>query len=191
MNRVKELTLKYIDADIADEEIEELESLVASDPDARALHISLLEQEAVLRGGRVNLNLAPPTLAKIREEVSHRIEDRVMASIQEGTPRSPRLLPFGRRFRRVAAGIAALFVVLIGIQTIYMAAREPGEQETFLYGNMSVTPGTLNAFRVYVQNGKTKEPIFRAEVHLMLLNEEEGMVWETETTTDPNGIARI
>ena len=54
MNRVEELTLKLADGVITDAERAELDEIVARDAEAARTYLCLLEQEGLLKGGRVH-----------------------------------------------------------------------------------------------------------------------------------------
>jgi ferric-dicitrate binding protein FerR (iron transport regulator) len=67
MNRVEELTSKLIDGDISDGEFEELARWLADDPQAMMLHAALLDVEAALLSRLERFDVAPQTMARIRE----------------------------------------------------------------------------------------------------------------------------
>ena len=73
MTRVEELTMLLLDEAAGPIELEELEQLVAGDPAQRAIYLTLLEQEAVLRSMRDDLNLVAPTLERIWNETGERV----------------------------------------------------------------------------------------------------------------------
>jgi uncharacterized protein YfaS (alpha-2-macroglobulin family) len=94
MSRVEELTLRLLDGEITAAEEAELERLVFSDPEAKRAHLTLLEQEAALRGMRQLPDLHRPVLERLQKELGARIEKGVMERIrQAGTAVASGQLP--------------------------------------------------------------------------------------------------
>jgi hypothetical protein len=85
-DRVEELTLRFADGLATESEIDELERLVAADPEAARVHVLLLELEGELRGGRADLDLS----AKVLERIRRAREDRIERGVMERVRRSPR-----------------------------------------------------------------------------------------------------
>jgi len=86
MTRLEELTLKLADEMLTDAESRELESLLAAEPEAAAVQRQLLEIEAALRGQRETLDLAGPTLARLRSLLAQSVERRVMQQLEVEPP---------------------------------------------------------------------------------------------------------
>lgn len=83
MNRIEELTFKFLDDVLTDAESSELENLLARDTASARFHVSLLEQEALLRSDRQPADLALPIVQRIQEEIRMRGEKGVMQKIRE------------------------------------------------------------------------------------------------------------
>jgi len=67
MTRIEELTLKMLEGMISEEEMNELDWTVASDPAAARKHIALLELEATLRGMRTNVDVVGRVMGQLVE----------------------------------------------------------------------------------------------------------------------------
>ncbi|TVS10276.1 MAG: hypothetical protein EA424_25690 [Planctomycetaceae bacterium] len=115
MNRIEELTLKLIDEEISDAEFAELERLLADDPQALRCHASLLDLEAALLGRRSRFDVAPQTMAKIRELVGRSEPQPEPVRVVER--RKPERRPSARPFVRMA--LAASLLALIGVGVLY------------------------------------------------------------------------
>ncbi len=113
MNRIEELTLKLIDEEISDAEFAELERLLADDPQALRFHASLLDLEAALLARLSRFDVAPQTMAKIREMVRGPEPEPVRVVER----RQPQRRPSARRFVRMA--LAASLLALIGVGVLY------------------------------------------------------------------------
>ncbi|AMV26355.1 WD domain, G-beta repeat [Gemmata sp. SH-PL17] len=86
MTRIAELTLRLLDHALTDAEDAELDALIATDPEAEAEHLALLELEAELRGLRTGFDLSDVTLAMVRDAQTERTTDAVMAEIADLAP---------------------------------------------------------------------------------------------------------
>ncbi|MFW6163174.1 MAG: MG2 domain-containing protein, partial [Planctomycetota bacterium] len=64
-------------------------------------------------------------------------------------------------------------------------------QEAFLYGQAELTPGARTAFRVFVRNGASAEPIAGADVRARLVGRDGRTLWQGEAETDPHGFAEV
>lgn len=156
MTRIEELTLKLADGLIAEPEIEELDRLVAADPEAARVHLGILDVEASLRGGRQDLDVTRETLERLQRLQAERIERGVMEQIRsqaarsgkpDAAPRRPapsvrtsRLLrrpslvesrgrPSPVRQFAVWASIAAGFVGVVLAFTLFQPDREERRQD--------------------------------------------------------------
>ena len=123
MNRVEELNSKLIDGDISDRELEELERWLEDDPQAVSLHAALLDVEATLLSRLDRFDVAPQTMAKIRE-LAQRPEVKPISVIAER--RGLRRQRSSRRLVRWALAASLLAFVASGV--------------VFYYPRLSATP---------------------------------------------------
>jgi len=206
MSSAEELTLKLIDGTITESEVDELEQIVSTSSRAYEIHLSLLEQEAILRGARSPGDLAEPTLVHIRKMLEQRIEEGVLRQIRrEG--RVPvasdvaidpahrvegewRWLG-GRPFWNVVAAalFLALIVCVVKVQGVLRLEADP--QETFLFGQWDLTPGMSTAYRLFVRDARAATPVAGASVSVGLLSSEGALLWEEKSTTDRAGMAIV
>jgi hypothetical protein len=94
MTRCEDLSLKFADGVISEEELAELEALVARDPQAAQACFVLLDLEGVFRGCRANLDLSEPSMQRIHRMLSNaKIENGVMQAIRRGKRNSPARMP--------------------------------------------------------------------------------------------------
>jgi hypothetical protein len=112
MNRVEELTLKLVDGQISERELAELDQLLADDPQAMPLHVSLLDLEAALLCRLDDFDVGPQTMASIRELPQPPQRDRVSVIAR---PRRPR--PSSRPLVRMV--LAASLLAAIGLGVFY------------------------------------------------------------------------
>src|SRR5579872_1247717 len=134
MTRADELTARLLDGALTEAEWSELNSLLDTDPAARADHIALLDLEGILRGLRTEFDLSDSTLSKVKEAQAEKTTRSVLSSI--ATLPSPAwasrsgAFPPSRRTRRwifALSGFAAIAAaLLIGL---WLGSR-PGEPET-------------------------------------------------------------
>jgi len=118
MSRTEELTDRFLDGSLTEAEWAELESLLASDAVAEVEHLALLELEAVLRGERIGLDLAAPTMAVVRETQAEKLTQSVMAEIATSpaphwATRTTPALPPSRRGLVAVAGLCAVAAALL------------------------------------------------------------------------------
>lgn len=66
MSRIEELTFRWLDGDLAEQEAEELERLLAEDPGARSEHAACCDLEAALRSRAEDFDVSAQTMARIR-----------------------------------------------------------------------------------------------------------------------------
>ncbi|MCK5804646.1 MAG: FecR domain-containing protein [Lentisphaeria bacterium] len=66
MSRIEELTFKWLDGTLSEEECEELERLLAEDPIAQAEHVACCDLEATLRSQAENFDISARTMVRIR-----------------------------------------------------------------------------------------------------------------------------
>ena len=113
MTRLEELTLNLADDAITDAECQELQSLLAGDPQARSAHINILQIEAALRVQRQDLDLVEPVMKSLRSAVADSVTRKVMSQIKtRPAPKWRRKrvwLPWEAPFPFSAPGIRLLF----------------------------------------------------------------------------------
>ncbi|MEL6181982.1 MAG: hypothetical protein AAFS10_23675 [Myxococcota bacterium] len=84
MDRVEALTFKLLDRGLEEAEQTELDTLLDADGEARQRHLSLMEQESLLRGERQGLDLSGQTMARLREVLAAAaVEGGVMETIKK------------------------------------------------------------------------------------------------------------
>jgi hypothetical protein len=79
--RVEELTAKLLDGEIGDAELAELDALVDGDPEARRVHVALLELEHGLWAELAPIDVSEATLRGLREREA-RVSDHVTAAVR-------------------------------------------------------------------------------------------------------------
>jgi WD40 repeat protein len=133
MSRTDELTGKLLDGTLTEAEWAELDLLLAADPVAAEAHIALLDLEGVLRGmlEAVEVDLAAPTMAKVKEAQADKTTQAVMAEIATlpaphwaGVAKPERIpVRSARRWLYAAAGMIAIAAgLLIGL---WLGTRNP------------------------------------------------------------------
>jgi anti-sigma factor RsiW len=132
--------------------------------------------------------LAEATVAALQSIVPHgRAEPEAPP-----TPVDPECRWFGsRRFWAAAGALAAALLVAVGIQSLWISLRCAEPQEAYVYGQAALEPGQPAAYRVFVRNGKTGDPVAGARVRAALISAEDTAVWTTRLVTDSFGFARI
>ncbi|MBI4026891.1 MAG: hypothetical protein HY360_18040 [Verrucomicrobia bacterium] len=191
--RIEELTLKLLDGALSAAEKAELENLIAAGPEAAQRHLELMEQEASLRGNRVNLNLTEKIMARVRATVRHRVEASVMETIARKRPYLP-IEPawtwlWGRLFWKLSGCAAAAALVFVSMSLWWHETRHAGTQEAFLYGRSEAAPGTRTAYRVFVRDALAAQPVPQAGVVFAVYNPSRQLVWQRTVSTDRHGAA--
>jgi len=128
MKRIDELTLKFADQTLSDDEAAELLALIESDPEARASHESLLQVEFALREGL--------TLEALQARVMERVDAEHQTQFTERTMTQIRSMPRRRRKAPVpwAAGLAmAASVALVAVVVFMLMGAEEDARETGAY----------------------------------------------------------
>ncbi len=133
MTQADELTDRLLEGILTDAEWLELESLLATDPAARADHFALLELEAELRGLRSEFDVSRQTLAKVKAARSEQTAKAVLAEIASlpspAWASKPSTFPLSKSTRRwifAFGGLAAIAAaLLIGI----WLGSQPAETE--------------------------------------------------------------
>ncbi len=171
LTRLEFLSLKLIDGELTDEEQREFDALLDADPEAKAAHFALVEQEAALRG-MVTVDLTAKIMARVR-------------AYQPSEPDWRWL--FSRRFWLVSAAAVAVAAAILLIVTVERVNRQPISQETVVFGQVDAAPGQTAPQRVQVRDGRTNAPIGDAQVLLALLDPDGSAVWNGTATTDDAG----
>lgn len=127
MNRIAELTTQLLDGTLTEAAGQELDALLASDPEAEAQFLMYLELEAELRALRRGWDLTAATLQAIEKQQAERTAQAVLQQITAAAPpawvqaRSPLASPrpaAARSYRWLVAGLmtcAAALIVAIGL----------------------------------------------------------------------------
>ncbi len=208
MNKIEELTLRFLDDELSQEEQAELDELVDSDPEAREVFLSLLEQEGALRGLTAGEDVTQATLERIHEQLASRTEEVVMKTIHERETdmldeerdSSPpaEVIPIerpspwlGQRAIWLALAASLLIVVLTGWESLTVRLEPVSDYEVHLFGQDNATPGKTTAYRARVANGRTGEALPGSTARFRLVDEEGTTVWEQETQTDDQGMALV
>jgi ferric-dicitrate binding protein FerR (iron transport regulator) len=107
MSRIEELTFKWLDDELTDEEAAELEQLLASGPAARAEYASCCDVEASLRSRAEDFDVSARTMARIRCLAPRPVAPAAPVPVQPAQPRRRRTAVW----LRLAASLAVLGVV--------------------------------------------------------------------------------
>ena len=94
-----------------------------------------------------------------------------------------------RRFRKAAFAFAGLLLLLVAGQTLRVLARQAAPQETSLYGQWQLTPGTPSPYRVFVRDARDQRGVAGAGVELRLASADGKTVWRERTASDDEGFA--
>ncbi len=188
--RVETLVFKLLDESpdhpFTAEERAELERLIEGDSENRKHYFLLLDQEAVLRGKREELDLADKTMERIHSRLEERIPDRVMKRIEQPHDAGKRVTKY--MMLGSAAAAAVLCIALLGYYfAVFGGEVEP--QQVYLYGTEYMNSGLPVCFRAYVEDDRDGTPVARARMHASLENEQDNEVWSLTTHSDENGIA--
>jgi uncharacterized protein YfaS (alpha-2-macroglobulin family) len=174
MRRIEELTLQLLDGELDPEHEGELAELLA-DPEARRLHVALLEQEAALRG-RADVELAEATLERIRDK-------RVTAGVLKELRARP-----SRYFRALLAAAALVAVVFGGFVAQSQLASAPPE-ELVLVGAPEMAPGREASFRAVFVDTARGTPIAGAPLEAALVAADGSEAWRGQAQTGADGAA--
>jgi hypothetical protein len=114
MTRVEELTAAWLDGLASQAEQQELEGLIAAEPQARQIHLSLVDLEVVLRGARPPSAVVDEVMNQIEGQRTERAVRQVMQHVSSLTPvsRGPRARPRTVRPWMAALGVALATVAL-------------------------------------------------------------------------------
>jgi len=82
MTRLEQLTLNLADDVLTDAECRELRTILATDPQAGAVHIQILQIEAGLRAQQQDLNVVEPVMQSLRGAVADSVARTVMSQIK-------------------------------------------------------------------------------------------------------------
>ncbi|MDK1032848.1 MAG: zf-HC2 domain-containing protein, partial [Planctomycetia bacterium] len=185
---VKQKLYEFVFDLLNEDEKSEVAKHLASCAECRREHESALGERDLLKEwspAAAPTGLADETIRAAGASPSH----------DEAAPREPiepQMSWLGsRRFWAAAAAGFVLFVGGIVIQSVRMSMKEAGPQEAFVYGQSHLTPSLPVAYRVFVRNGVTAEPISGADVSVMLVSSAGDTVWSTRAVTGDDGIVHI
>ena len=94
-----------------------------------------------------------------------------------------------RRLWGAAAMLAAVVGLVFAIPLVRAHARKATPQEVLLLGGSRLEPGAPAAYRAFVHNGETKEPVRAAQVRIALTSPSGPCVWTADGTTDRSGMS--
>jgi len=149
MSRIEELTFKWLDDELADEEAAELEKLLASDPEARAEHASCCDVEASLRSRAEDFDVSARTMARIRCLVPRPAGPAAPAPVQAVRPRPRRTAVWVR--------LAASFAVLAAVGALVLKRLWP-EPQPGPSGVVSAAISQVEAEVVVSREGRDIQP---------------------------------
>jgi uncharacterized protein YfaS (alpha-2-macroglobulin family) len=179
--RVEQLTFKMLDEPLAPDEAAELDQLLA-DPKAAKLHLALIQQEAVLRGGRSDFDITAAALEKVRR--AHHATEQ--AARRDNAPSAQSRAWFaGKAFWGVLAAAATLIVAVT--LPIAQWVDDVASQEVVVIGQNTLSPGVAGSLRVLVRDGKRQRPIAGAQVRLAVHDSDGRAVWRETIETDEQG----
>src|SRR5262249_15932384 len=96
-----------------------------------------------------------------------------------------------RRFWLVLIAALVLTAALLGARTQQLQSRIDNPVEDHLYGQAQLVPGQSAAFRVFVADGKSAQPLGGAEVSGGLLDDKGGRTELGSGRTDESGVLLI
>lgn len=146
MNRLDELTLKFADATLTDDEAAEMLALIEQDDEARDRHQRLLEVEFALREDM--------SLDALRHRVMSAIDDDHRAVFTERTMSQIRTMPPPRRPRRTTVSLAPFLAIaaslaLVAVIAYFLTTAAPSAEPTGAWV-------TAQDGAVYLHQGETK-----------------------------------
>ena len=210
MNRERfdELLSLLLYEEISLEQLEELTQLISEDTDClEELHRQLVaadylpQHENGQRSAEVLFDSLKTRLEAV--EGSEKFVEQVMetvqtteASTEEENINVMLIEPqavwlWGGRFWAIAAAIILVFCVFVGLKTQQINQLKASPEQAFLIAPKDLAPGAPAAFRVFVRNGRSADPIANAEVEVSLSSVEEVEIWTVRAETDESGIANI
>lgn len=190
MSDLDELTLRFLDGELDEEGVAELEARLEADPDAAASFAALVEQEAALRGLGAAPDVSAEVAATIARGLSERVERGVMARVRRVVVPIERPSPWlGRRGALVAMAAVALIGLGLGHEAVGFLVSTVPERELHVIAPEQATPGRTAIVRAWVGNGRTDAPEGDVAVRFRLADPDGRAVWEGEARTDAAGVA--
>jgi hypothetical protein len=131
MKRVEELTLRWLDGQAAAAERDELARLVEADPEARRIHVGLVEIEVTLRARRPVPGVASGVMEQVGRERTDRAVRQIMRQVSSMTPiaRGPRARPT-RGWRPVVVALAFASAAAAAVAVVGVGAFRAGAPTT-------------------------------------------------------------
>ena len=207
MKSIEELTLRFLDEELDEKELAELDELVNSDPAAREVFTGLLEQEGALRGLAADIDVSEATIERIQETLRSLTEEGVMRTIHERETRvdveesdalPAEVIPIerpspwlGRRAVVLALAAALLLVVMTGYETVTVRLEPVPEHEIHLVGQGNASPGKTAFFHAHLASGRTGEALVGANTRFRLVDDQGTALWEQEALTNEDGTALV
>lgn len=209
MTQIEELTLRFLDGELNDDEIEQLEELIDGDPKAREVFVALLEQEGALRGLALGDDVSDATIAQIRKRLAERVQEGAMEAIRaSGSGRSgdqkddlappaevlpiEKLSPWlGSRAIWLSLAAVTLLALYLGYDSVAVRLEPVPEYEVSIYGYGKASPGKATSFRARVASGRTGVGLENAGTRFRLVDGQGETVWEEQVTTDADGMALV
>ena len=206
--RFEELLGLLLDEEISNEQLGELAKLIAEDADClkelrrqlvTADQLSQYENEqrsaeAFIEGLKTRLGASEDS-EKFVEQVMETVEGTGVSAkdkIVEVVAVEPQADWLGGgRFWGIAATVILLLCVSVGFKTRAINQLKASPEQAFLIAPEDLAPGEPAAFRVFVRNGQSTDPIANAEVEVSLASAEGEEVWMVNATTDDSGFADI
>ncbi len=206
--RFDELIGLLLDEEISSEQLEELKQFIAEDDDCLnelrqqlviADHLSQYENEqrsaeAFVEGLKTRLE-ATEGSEKFVEQVMDKIQV-AEAGAEDKTIDVVLIEPqvdwlWGGRFWAIAAAVILVFCVSVGLKTQRINQLQASPEQAFLITPEDLAPGATAAFRVFVRNSRSTDPIANAEVEVGLASIEGEEIWMVNATTDESGFANV
>ncbi len=179
LQRIEELTLKLLDKQLTEAELAELEALVSGDPAAERAHLALLEQEASLRGERVDFG---DLAARIRKGVLGKVHREAgLPNLDPGWN-----LPLGRW----ALAASLLLAVAVAWALAGLWQPTPPPHEAFLIGQSVLLPGQPATYRALVRDAVAQTPEAAVPV-VFALYQGDAQIWQVAASTDARGVAEV
>ena len=209
--RFEELVGLLLDGEISGEELNELSGMVEEDPalleelrrqlitadqleqyedDQRAAEPFVKGLEARISATAGSEQFVEQVLETVQRDSSK--TESTKGKIMNISPIEPEASWLGSgKFWAIAASVFVLLALGLGVQSWNMANKQATVQEAILFGSKDLVPGAPAAFRVFVRDGASEEPVPEATVHVSLMDADGDEVWGAEAKTDTGGFAEV
>jgi len=210
-NRFEELAGLLLDDEITSEDLSELAQLVKADAGLleelrrQLITADQLEQyedeqraaELFVKGLEARIS-ATAGSEQFVEQVLETVQcdssktESTKGKIMNISPIEPEASWLGSgKFWAIAASVFVLLALGLGLQSWNMANKQATVQEAILFGSKDLMPGAPAAFRVFVRDGASEEPVPEATVHVSLMDADGDEVWGAEAKTDTGGFVEV